>query len=383
MERVESIANWCSVDTQTGRLVVILEKNYCFDAEAYADELGLENAQDFRDDQRSKFSWAGSHCQYGVMLMWIVNLGKWVLRYLFARFVDVEIQRDVSYRGNFANDTSGSGKPYPPKTSPSTHLPVRSLNDERQDDLVTLKSTSTNPTSPGIAAGLTQTPSNGFNAAQSSSPNGTTPNASEDHSNLEKQISHNSNLRSSLDTPRDRFTSNSDARNNAETNQETNGGVASPPDVKDEKAGGTLFGKFRVNFPKKLGRSSVEVKRPVVEQKSSESSLKSDGKEDRPHEQYLCGTIEAIRGDYDAQLRASPSHIIVPAINPSLPNDTPPLVHPSYTTIIIQEEQPDAGGVADLYRGTVSSVGHDADMIEKCAPRWLGELLLRVRVCHV
>ena len=307
-----------------------------------------------------------------------------MLRYLFARFVDVEIQRDVSYRENLANDTSGPGKPYPRKDSPSIQLPARSLNDERQDDLVTLKSTSTNPPHPPeIIAGLTQNPANGFNTAQSSSQNGTTPNASEDIPNLEKQISHSSNLRSSLDTPHDRFTSNLDANNNAETNQEANGSVASPPDVKDEKAGGTLFGKFRVNFPKKLGRSSVEVKRPVVEEKSSESSLKSDGKEERPHGQYLCGTIEAIRNDYDAQLRASPSHSVVPAINSSLPNETPPLVHPTYTTIIIQEEQPNAGGVADLYRGTVSSVGHDADMIEKCAPRWLGELLLRVRVCHV
>ena len=52
---VESVANWCGVDTRTGRLACILEENYCFDAEAYADELVLENPSDFRDDQRSKF----------------------------------------------------------------------------------------------------------------------------------------------------------------------------------------------------------------------------------------------------------------------------------------------------------------------------------------
>lgn len=50
----ESVANWCGVDTRTGRLACILEENYCFDAEMYADELELENASDFRDDQRSK-----------------------------------------------------------------------------------------------------------------------------------------------------------------------------------------------------------------------------------------------------------------------------------------------------------------------------------------
>ena len=56
VDRAESVANWCGVDTQTGRLVVVLEKNYCFDAEAYADELDLENVEDFRDDQRSAWS---------------------------------------------------------------------------------------------------------------------------------------------------------------------------------------------------------------------------------------------------------------------------------------------------------------------------------------
>ena len=52
----ESVANWCSVDTRTGRLACILEENYCFDAEMYADELNLESATEFRDDQRSELA---------------------------------------------------------------------------------------------------------------------------------------------------------------------------------------------------------------------------------------------------------------------------------------------------------------------------------------
>lgn len=50
----ESVANWCGVDTRTGRLACILEENYCFDAEMYADELEIEGVSDFRDDQRSE-----------------------------------------------------------------------------------------------------------------------------------------------------------------------------------------------------------------------------------------------------------------------------------------------------------------------------------------
>lgn len=50
----ENVANWCTVDTKTGNLTVMLEENYCFDAELYADELNIKENIEFRDDQRSK-----------------------------------------------------------------------------------------------------------------------------------------------------------------------------------------------------------------------------------------------------------------------------------------------------------------------------------------
>lgn len=50
----ESVANWCAVDTRTGRLACVLEENYCFDAEIYADELMKEDSTEFKDDQRSE-----------------------------------------------------------------------------------------------------------------------------------------------------------------------------------------------------------------------------------------------------------------------------------------------------------------------------------------
>ncbi|CAG8457094.1 773_t:CDS:10 [Funneliformis caledonium] len=69
----ESIPNWCSVDTRIGALTVHLDESKCFDAEMYADEAGLTGDVDIREDQR-------------------INLGKWVLRYLFANFTQAEIQ---------------------------------------------------------------------------------------------------------------------------------------------------------------------------------------------------------------------------------------------------------------------------------------------------
>jgi WD repeat-containing protein 48 len=51
----ESVANWCSVDTRTGRLTVSLDENSCFDAEIYADETEFAKVITFREDQRSEF----------------------------------------------------------------------------------------------------------------------------------------------------------------------------------------------------------------------------------------------------------------------------------------------------------------------------------------
>lgn len=51
---MEAVAPWCSIDTRTGRLAVVLEEYNCFDAEMYADELELEEPVEFRDDQRSR-----------------------------------------------------------------------------------------------------------------------------------------------------------------------------------------------------------------------------------------------------------------------------------------------------------------------------------------
>lgn len=52
---MEAVAPWCSIDTRTGRLAVVLEEYNCFDAETYADELELDEPIEFRDDQRSEF----------------------------------------------------------------------------------------------------------------------------------------------------------------------------------------------------------------------------------------------------------------------------------------------------------------------------------------
>jgi WD repeat-containing protein 48 len=158
----------------------------------------------------------------------------------------------------------------------------------------------------------------------------------------------------------------------------------SPSDTDKEnhsKEGSSLFGKkFRVSFGgKKLGRSpSVDTKQPVVVDEKAEDSDESKSTETKAdHSQdNLLGVIEKIRQGYIVEMQENPVQGIVTAITPSTPNETPVLKPPLNTTVIIQEDRPDSGGVADLYRGTVGSLHEDADLLEMVVPTWLGDLLL-------
>ena len=114
----------------------------------------------------------------------------------------------------------------------------------------------------------------------------------------------------------------------------------------------------------------------MIDEKAEESD-KSSEKEEKHVEDNLLGTIQKIRYDYAEHLQNDPTQQLPAGVIPSLLSETPILRHPPSTIVLIQEERPDTGGVADLYRGTVGSVGQDADLIEKSAPMWLGELLLR------
>jgi WD repeat-containing protein 48 len=160
----------------------------------------------------------------------------------------------------------------------------------------------------------------------------------------------------------------------------------SPSDTDKEnhsKEGSSLFGKkFRVSFGgKKLGRSSfIETKPPVVVDEKADDSDESksmDTKADHSQDNLL-GVVEKVRLGYNVQMQENLGQAIVTAITPSMPNETPVLKPPLNTTVIIQEDRPDSGGAADLYRGTVGSLHEDADLLEMVVPTWLGDLLLLV-----
>ncbi|KKY14129.1 putative wd repeat protein [Diplodia seriata] len=258
---------------------VVAEENYCFDAEMYADELHLEETIEFREDQR-------------------INLGKWILRYLFANLIDEEIKRDESFRQQILLEKKQQRK------SPGTiEIPETHMNGWKDGASQPRKS------------GETQSPTEG------------------------------------------------DKENGKES---------------------TMFGrKFKMSFGgmKKLGRTTTSdtTSKPSIESPTDtpeESDSHTSKSEDRVIEDNLLGVIQTMRHRYEDELQGGAQNL-TSAITPSLANETPVLKPPIATSILIQEDRPDSGGVADLFEGTVSSLGQQADFIEKVAPKWLGEVLLK------
>jgi WD repeat-containing protein 48 len=140
----------------------------------------------------------------------------------------------------------------------------------------------------------------------------------------------------------------------------------------------TAFGKkFRMSFgTKKIGRSASTTapeKPAVVDERAEESESSSN--HEKEVEDSFYGVIQKIHQEYDRQLAEAPNSFVETRLAPSLPSETPVLKLPPNTKVIIQEET--SGGSANIYQGTVESVGKDAKTIEQKGPMWLGHLLLQ------
>jgi WD repeat-containing protein 48 len=331
-----------------------------------------------------------------------VNLGKWVLRYLFANLIDEEIRRDEAYRKDLiasSQEPTGIQRGNAPTSimiPPATHL----------DNGLSQSPNSMATPRPVNGAGFAPfTPSLSIGVATPAAPppyaNSMTshlPPTAEEGASLEKQLSHSSNPRSSTDRNNDYFSSNPNtipSETSSDTNQKGEPANNEPPptalplspsepESKEKTKEGGLFGKKfmkMTKFPKTLSRTSVDAKPAPAsseDKASTEESDKSSEKEEKVFEDNFFGIIQKIRHEYDEQLAANPGQPLTIGITPSPPTETPLLKPPPGTTVIIQEDNPASGGVADVYRGTVGTLAKEADAIEKAAPMWLGDLLLRV-----
>jgi len=151
-------------------------------------------------------------------------------------------------------------------------------------------------------------------------------------------------------------------------------------------------------IPKGLKRSekNSDTRTPAPQEQTSDSESRQSHVNERAEEESFLAVILRIRQGYDEKFQSQSttkgSHLLSDAapkdtlrnsgpltstITPSLPNETPVLKPPPQTIVLIQEESADSGGVADLWGGTVSTIGGDADIVERVAPAWLADAILR------
>lgn len=331
----ESVAPWCSIDVSSGNLTVVLEPFNCFDGEVYADELQLDEAIEFKEDQR-------------------ISLGKWVLRYLFANLIDEEIKRDEAHRKQINEEIERKITAAGGSKNVSLELAPPVFDN---DDTATPTGNGTGDLlSPGIAIGLASPglpeQSNPLNGSNDISTTGIAPIEGAKPAETEGKTS----------------TDLSDKDKGKEKDKAAEGG----------KTGG--FGKkFRMSFSsKKLGRSVAPPipEKTAVEEKAIESESSSNHEKEVDDSFY--GIIQKIRNEYERNVADRPTQLVETGVTPSLPADTPVLKIPPGTQIMIQEET--SGGSSTIYQGSVETIGKDADVIEQKAPMWLGAVLLQNQV---
>ncbi|KAI2641997.1 WD repeat-containing protein [Xylaria nigripes] len=380
---LEAVMSWCSIHTSSGNLTVTLDPTTCFDAEMYADELTLEEPVDFREDQRSMTIDVFFLKKKISMLANIdtVNLGRWVLRYLFAGLIEEEIKRDRAYRKKLNESVE---KRHVATRTDTAESSTSTINSQGRKSAVTVTIPRANGSSVAGTPGL---------AIAVASPIVHLPGVPENTGTPVSSV-ENRSFQTGRQSPEDYFSSgisSVDAASKAmagpvmEPQAPTLEIPKSPVEAKDKEKDGpkspsTPFGKkFRMEWSfgsKKTSRSaSTNIEKPVVvEEKPEENKSESSSNHEKEVDDNFRGTIQKIRNDYDKQLLEHPTHFVETKVVPSLPNETPVLKLPPATKIIIQEET--SGGSADLYRGTVMTVEQDTDIIEEKAPMWLGELLL-------
>ncbi|OAA57949.1 WD repeat-containing protein 5B [Niveomyces insectorum RCEF 264] len=397
----EAVAPWCSIDVSSGNLMVVLEQYNCFDAEMYADELVLDEPIAFREDQR-------------------INLGKWIMRYLFANLIDEELRRDEVFRA---------------KLNEAVEKRIQAAAAAGTISMLDVGNVSADGRLGGGAAAVPPTPGIALATPLPSALATTTPaTGSENRTSQAGRPSvdkedYFSNVITSVETPAPAGlgrTAGTQGAGGAATSSQSGGDAQAGDGTKDTggKTPNTPFGKkFRMGMSfgtKKLGRSaSTTVNEKTAgggsgggggaggggggggggaqsesksgangddskggggandENRSDAASSSHDPKDAVPVDDCFVGVLQRMHNEYERQLADHPTvSLLESRITPCPEDEAPRLALPPNTKVIIQEEL--KGGSIELYRGTVGELGQprDVDKIERCAPLWLGEALL-------
>lgn len=360
---LEAVAPWCSVDVSNGNLTVVLDPFNCFDAEMYADELDFDEPIEFREDQR-------------------INLGKWILRYLFDKLIDEELKRDEAYRSRLNEHVERRLAQMRTEPPSSIAIPPPNITDLQSGSSVTTpRANDANPMTPGLAIGLaTPAPLASVleSAAIPASPGVNRQSLTAGQPAIEREDYFSAPI-SPVDIPKPVASPPAPAAPDA---------AAEKPADKEAKDGNgkspsTPFSKkFRMGMPSfstmKLGRSAstnTEKPPPPTEEKPAEGdNSESSSNHEIEVDDCFLGAVQRIRSVYDRSLTDQPDKFIDSTMCPTLPSETPVLKLPPGLKVIISEET--SGGSVEVYQGSVETIGEDCDVIETKGPLWLGDALL-------
>jgi len=398
---IESISNWCSIDTYIGALTVNLDETNCFDAEMYADEAGLPEDVEIREDQR-------------------LNLGKWVLKNLFAKFTEAEIktyeemqtyrtilqqqkhQRQqpgdqqktsltISGQTNEATSLSVHQTPTAPLAAITTTGPFSApvTTGTQQPDYFS-NSHHNSPTSPKTETRALTPP------LTSSSPSSNTATATATESILGTMLTTQIIqppppvlTPSSTTNPGgsfiDRFIKipiNMRSKANKSHNEQPK---SDNNDNEDDNNNGSSSSNYSNNSSAvksndaKLSVQTLQDENNQTLERNDDLNLNSPTKTTSQINQ-LKSLTSSVTQDFaksiDFTFRQM-HHIIQPPFAEFPTNEIPQIEIPSHTTVIISEDSPEASTNVDLYRGTIASMSNDAEMIEQKAPIWLLEFLIK------
>lgn len=335
-----------------------------------------------------------------------VNIGKWILRYLFSSVINEEIRRDDELRSTMVSKKMHTESSRGDNRHPRLHIPLPDLHNWRQD----LGTSSASTPRPGLGnARLLMTPGLAIGAAtpgatlgtpgeRDASPTDQLP--GEPFSPYAAPSTPTAQVRKSSEAQGDYFSRPSQYQETAqhtdippekdETTSDTdqkpdNNSTSSEDGEKSEssKESSTFSKRLRSTFsPKK----SIKLQGPTETAKQEASEDRSetpeaDATEVSKAKGALGNTLIAILHQFRETYTDHLNRIGNPPkslISPSLPVETPVLSLPLQTAVVIQEQRPDSVGVADLFESNIGDLGKNVELFERTAPSWLGEILLLV-----
>ncbi|CAO3626805.1 unnamed protein product [Cunninghamella echinulata] len=357
---IECFPSWYSVTTKIGAITVQLHESNCFDCEMYADEIGVAEDYQYREDQR-------------------VNLGKWLLTNLFSTFITNEVKRQEIEYGNDLKkiDRSISNNNKLNRNS-STIL-------SKLDNTPTIQTDRPLPTSPPTALKL---PLTAITTNPENSPfhSNTTENESSSSSTTDGYNSRPMTAPPTTGRTFDYF-SGSHHQPPTVTTHQNQPALQTPPPVALSSSP-TVSNSNNTNFMNRLKSLSVKAKigkstmnddksdgsTTTSEEQSSSTTTNGDNNSHLSQNGMQNGKDESSLHNTDEQQHENEDEI--EHYTPPNVNDFPPLTIPPSTSIYIAEESAEASTGMDLYRGDFGSIGDDCQHVFKAAPSWLLSFLL-------